>query len=1545
MNIEKTRIKRFIIILLMFIVLVLLPTFISSLGSYAYNYKTITSSKSSDETYAHLLNALDNRANSYSNFPSIENNNLSGLDGFNLHSQADSSDSESNSCHVWNRAVGYGTGKSYRTTAFCYHADVSSPANGVLRKIRGIFIIDDGKMDYIWTNKLSNANDKNSAHKDNISYNNNIYFQKMLANLYVSQNNYDVAWDCANYYMYSGARNTWVKKAATELWGNENNVERIANFTVPKSYGGFRPIINGFNNDYAWNQSDNKEYRYKAIFIFSDTAGGQGTFYYRVVREKKTPTVTVNLSKTDTLNNRVNGAEVKITGVENVSKINSGNSASLTIGSGSVKIIPVNNTGSFKLIVTETAPNGYKGIGTVELTVKYNTSTGAVTSITSNNTTYVPNSSNSSVTIKNTPHIETLKLLKTDSLKGDKLPKATFSIELSNVTSLKGHSTVSEDGKIIISKTTNTNGELILEDIVIKDVTKPVIVKIKETTVPTGNGYYYKPIEMEFTIKYSKQGEKYTVQNVNTSSSIGTISSDTNSNITIAAKNQPYIKLDGAVWLDGQSGIKNIEGPNGKKATAEEGIDGVLVQLYDIKNKKVKAETTTANGGKYSFSDVEMTNEGYSIIFNYDGINYIETKAYGKDIQNYGTDSKATEQNRKTFNERFKTISGGKSNDGTPLSYEYKDKVSTLKVGMNGTNPESKDTNKQFRMSAKTGVYKTTSEGINCGLVKKEFDLALGTDVKNARLELNGKSIEYTYAQVMDGEMEDLKLDEILQGKSSDKTKQDADEKIIYNLYLYVSDYNYRIADYKTDAKIQNQVNPTDNENKDYENLKELQAYVTYNVILKGQTTQTAKVNKFEYYYDSVYTPYKIDGQKIVEGKTTYTGDKYNFEIDSNNRKITFTSRDNTPNIEGPNYRVVVDLEFKVISDDKGPVTLKNNVKNIAEIMEYSTVEGGLIDKDSAPANGITQGAITQYEDDTDEAAGINISLKENATRTIKGTVFEDINKDGTNNDNTPVNDVIVQLIEIKQIKGNNYEYIWQETRSGSNTVKTTGRNGYQGQQYKNSVTAGSGQYEFKDFIPGDYIIRYIYGDGRTYDVTDNVKKYNGQDYKSTIDEHYREEWYNVANYTENESVARDNEARRLEVMSYSSTINKEIGEALENKSTLDKTWMAAETSKLNVQIDTETNPNKDATVKLEGVNFGLAKRPETRLVLEKHITGLKITPNGTGVQPIVDAKADISKIVNDNSVNPTGVKGVTDGLSIIKSTRENRGFWQVATDIEELAQGAELEVEYTYSIRNDGDNDYLSDGLVDSYIQNPDSYSETLKKAAESKKISTKGNTQSYGEYLGEYYYLGKTGNKDKLVPSRVETLEEALNNDLTFTSGEDFKKINEVAVKKMTIDKDGNERKDGQNNPTTEITTVVQNTSASSFLTPKAGNKYESGKDIDYSKTITLRTLLSSSNGGEIGTNLPSYIAEVVTYSNAAGRRNSDAVPGNLSYVHSEDTNKTMASDNEPDEFWGETIIVTKPTGEDKLTPIQIAIITITATAVVGVGIILIKKFVLKK
>ena len=55
-----------------------------------------------------------------------------------------------------------------------------------------------------------------------------------------------------------------------------------------------------------------------------------------------------------------------------------------------------------------------------------------------------------------------------------------------------------------------------------------------------------------------------------------------------------------------------------------------------------------------------------------------------------------------------------------------------------------------------------------------------------------------------------------------------------------------------------------------------------------------------------------------------------------------------------------------------------------------------------------------------------------------------------------------------------------------------------------------------------------------------------------------------------------------------------------------------------------------------------------------------------------------------------------------------------------------------------------------------------------------------------------------------------------------------------------------------------------------------------------------------------------------------------------------------NEDDEYWGlggEKLIVSKPTGENKQAPVQIIVIAISSVAVIGVGIILIKKFVLKK
>ena len=279
---------------------------------------------------------------------------------------------------------------------------------------------------------------------------------------------------------------------------------------------------------------------------------------------------------------------------------------------------------------------------------------------------------------------------------------------------------------------------------------------------------------------------------------------------------------------------------------------------------------------------------------------------------------------------------------------------------------------------------------------------------------------------------------------------------------------------------ISNKLNGEDNTVNNYDNLKALEAYVTYSVILKNQSTHKATVDEFVYYYDAAYTPYNINSTN-----------EYDVSIDTNARKITFTSKNGGLSVNAPDYRKEIDLTFKVNGDKRGIVAIKENCTNIAEITKYSTNEGGLIDNDSAPGNGVTfengTAKIGQYEDDTDQARGLKISLKDES-RTITGTVFEDTKGEddkynGKKEDaENPVNDVIVQLIEIKTINGKNREYIWQETRSGSNTVKTTARNGYQGETYPNSVEPGSGMYQFKDYIPGNYIIRYIYGDGSVYD-------------------------------------------------------------------------------------------------------------------------------------------------------------------------------------------------------------------------------------------------------------------------------------------------------------------------------------------------------------------------------------------------------------------------------------------------------------------------------
>ena len=60
-----------------------------------------------------------------------------------------------------------------------------------------------------------------------------------------------------------------------------------------------------------------------------------------------------------------------------------------------------------------------------------------------------------------------------------------------------------------------------------------------------------------------------------------------------------------------------------------------------------------------------------------------------------------------------------------------------------------------------------------------------------------------------------------------------------------------------------------------------------------------------------------------------------------------------------------------------------------------------------------------------------------------------------------------------------------------------------------------------------------------------NILKYNGQDYKSTADKYYDKTYFDNNSYDENSSMARDNEARRLEEMNYAMQPERNVSDLI----------------------------------------------------------------------------------------------------------------------------------------------------------------------------------------------------------------------------------------------------------------------------------------------------------------------------------------------------------------------------------------------------------------
>ena len=1256
------------------------------------------------------------------------------------------------------------------------------------------------------------------------------------------------------------------------------------------------------------------------------------------------------------------------------------------------------------------------------------------------------------VTVENKSIIEKLTLSKISSVKdGEKVEGAKFKLTLTNIASIKGYK-IPTTGTPTIIVTTDKNGNIVLEDIEIADLSKDIVITMEETEAPVG----YKKIEGKITVTLKRKGNTYTIHKAEKED---TVTEDEfkagevtliNHELVLNIKDIPIMNLGGIVWTEKiKTGKEQSNINNTYSKGDDEALGGVTVRLLDENDEPVattktaekdgqevtylnnlgKEGTVKLKQGQYLFTKLDdgtnyiPVGTDYKVEIDYDGITYNPlinpdtSMLYKNKEENKGVFSKITSEQDHGLAAGTKTIFGtenetqSKTNGGYTINYtlpDEKEKNIPDKAIYSNVEKDGKQafvTARSEKYLQKTEDWKSTWKDnngvgeinldsyafdINFGLYKKFFDLNLGTDVEKAEVEINGQKTEYTYDQILDGMLdEDLK----------EKLYKTTDDKADYNLYLAYSDYYYRIDDYKVPGDTENGESLGQPYGEALTNKKntdtQLQVYVTYKLQINNQSTQhNATGVKVKYSYDEGYEYVGSNGEATVsdEGHNILTISNINNVVSGEPKEIT--------------------LKFKVKKNNDGTFVKApsdtSKYTNMAEIIEYSTEEGRLVDADSAPGNTFLgeNNPTDRREDDTDTANGIVITFKKNAERSISGKVFEDSDKNSTQNgEEQAINDVIVQLIELVESNNKQYEYIWQETVAGSNTVKTTDRNGYPGKiyEYKKSDdenpsgkmveqeingeagyciyvdgTNSDGQYKFVNIIPGNYIVRFIYGDGSTYDITENTLKYNGEDYKSTyVDYNYNAEWYNNTSLNGKNSKAVDNEARRLKVMSYAVNVNGTKGAELallskprgtddeKLKAVLDNTWMCAETLKIKVPVapsvlvdengekeeklsitENSTSVKKAESqdnqykVTFDNVNLGLMERPKTKLVLEKHITGLTIKPVASGVNLIANATADINKILEQGEGNAIQLEGQQDGLFAQKSGRTNRGQWYLQTDTTELAQGADAYITYTYVIKNEGDTDYLSKDLIEFYKNNAIndyvnklSNLETEVKNAK-KQVTGTGTAYTNGTYISNFYYTKNVGENDAEVLASVEQIQEALNPKVTFVnSTTDFSKTDNNST--SYYDKNG----------------ILQPANIKETITSTKGTDKLLSGYMDLNKKLVVSVGLSASeieNGGVYD----SYIAQVTHYTNAAGRRD-QSTPDNLSYVHSEDPTITLDSENpatnkkynEQDEFWAETFRITKPTGEDKITPVQIAIITISAVAVLGIGIILIKKFVLKK
>lgn len=744
------------------------------------------------------------------------------------------------------------------------------------------------------------------------------------------------------------------------------------------------------------------------------------------------------------------------------------------------------------------------------------------------------------------------------------------------------------------------------------------------------------------------------------------------------------LKIAGRVFKDNVAQKDGTE--DGIISTGDEMKEGIEVVLFDSSGNQI-AMTHTDGNGYYEFDKLDPS-KSYYVRFKYNGQLYEPTT--------YQTQKKYTGNG----NNRVDTTIAERSyaTDGTQNREAFNNKFA--QVDANHRYPDRDDVNNEmFMIYAYTGsnglqnlllygVRNSTEEAqnVNFGFKdREEFDMNLRKDLVKVDVTINNKSHTYQY----NGEGEDLEVN--IRGTDIPD----------YERKLRRTDLQYKSAQqYDSDPD-------------------KLQVYVTYKIQIKNQSVGklTGYILDLNDYTDTSYqlvNSYDENGKSInwsSVGSVSGNGKTYN--------KIHTTSLAN----EGITDKKWIFMQYKVSNDTLRELLTKGETleENYAEIAGYRNTYttdrydlngnkitnagavAGLLDIDSTPDNmnptdsrvqsfvaesktdayqsldgeEKTRRSRAVFEDDADVAPGLKL-IRDDTERTISGTVFEDIplQEKLKNNERigdgqyqsseNEVNQVLVELFCIENGDvGNLNEDVNAfkkiETRSNS-----------------------SGNYTLTGYIPGDYYIKFTYGDYTCLvNAQQNNQMYTGQDYKSTI---YNENAYTGAdmhwyqNTTPRSNDAADDWERREKVNAYSKDYKYDVATVLnatrENTDLLNtlatNTHMTADTASMAMEIEYLGRENTSYAV--QNVDLGIIERPRTKIVLEKNVAHVKlISTDGT---TIFDS--------NQSATNLTWLKNNynRDGNMI------SQGLVQGTVD-ENLLYGSTLNVRYNLTITNHSEIDY----------------------------------------------------------------------------------------------------------------------------------------------------------------------------------------------------------------------------------------------------------------